>query len=217
MKITGGEVQNLVLLGWSVLGVFLFFCLLPGLVGTKYAAIIAAPIVFILFGGADLIGTVLTHYHVGPKYHLEWWASWIEFPANTTSLYWVPQHALPAWLGVALLMRYGQRTALLPYAALLVLAIAFWSPFSAIGLLPFLVALVWIHGKKLLFNWRLWASTLLLAVPLGLYLSAAAESIPNGFIANVLCIADHRECFTWASYVLFLLIEIALPLVTLFL
>ena len=218
LKITGAEIQTLALTAWSALGVFLLFCLLPDLVGTQRKAVIAAPLVFIVFGGADLIGTVLTHYRVGPVFHFEWWASWIEFPANTTSIFWVPQHALPAWLGLALFMRYRERTSLLPYFILLMSAIVLWSPFSAIGLMPFFLVLLWRHGfGKILLDWRPIVSTVLLAVPLAIYLTAKAESIPAGFIASVPCITDHRECFTWTYYVLFLLLEVSLPLAILFL
>lgn len=218
LKITGGAFQNLVLLAWSALGVILFFSLLPSTVGNARAAMLIAPLVFIVFGGADLLGAFLSGYGAGPKYHFEWWASWIEFPANTTSLYWVPQHALPAWLGIALLMRQNTRPTLLRYAALLTSAIAFWSPFIAMGLLPFLAALAWRHGlKNLAFDWRAVAATFLLAGPLGLYLVAGAESIPAGFIASVPCIPDHPHCFTWGSYALFLFIEITLVLIILFL
>ena len=217
LKITDAHIQTGVLAAWSVLGIFLFFSLLPIQVGTTRKALIAAPLVFMVFGGADLIGTLLTRYQRGPPLHIEWWGSWIEFPASTTSLFWVPQHALSAWLGVALIMRSRQHAALLRYLILLVAAIALWSPFSAAGLVPFLLALLWQHGGgKMLWGWRQIASTLLLVVPLGLYLLAKSESIPTGFITDVPCITEHRDCFTWKSYFIFLLLEVGLLLAILF-
>jgi len=218
LKLMDPHFRGLALSAWSAVGVFLFFSALPDLVGGTRRAVIAAPLVFIVFGGADLFGTVLNHYRAGPRFHFEWWASWIEYPANTTSLFWTPQHAIPAWLGAAIVMRQRERAALLRYLALLVSAILLWSPFSAVGLLPFLAVLAWRHGlRKMAFDWRPLASTALLAAPLALYLTAKSEAIPAGFIGALPCIAEHKECFTWGSYLLFLLLEVGLAVTILLL
>ena len=63
---------------------------------------------FVAFSGADGIGTLVTGFRFGPPWHLEWWIGWMEYGSHATSLFWVPQHAIPAWLGIAVLMRAPQ-------------------------------------------------------------------------------------------------------------
>jgi hypothetical protein len=196
---------------WSMLGVFLFFSLLPGIVGNRSAVIAAAPLVFILFGGVDFIGAHITKNSLGPLHHYEWWVGWAQFSSSTTALFWSPQQALPAWLATAILMRSSRADRLLPYCVFLGSATMLWSPFVAIGLLPFFLILSIQHGLRNIFvGWRAIVSTLLVAIPVGLYLSAGSGIIPHGFIWAFPCTPD--SCFTWPSYLLFLAIEIGAPL-----
>jgi hypothetical protein len=215
LKITNVNWPTLVLNVWSVAGLFLFFSLLPGLIEKRWAVIVP-PLAFMAFGGADIIGSRITEFYNPLLYHFEWWAGWIQYSSNTTALFWVPQHAIPAWIAVAILMRCRQCDAFLPYCALLGSAVLLWSPFSAIGLTPFLLVLSVHHGlRKIAFDWRAILSVLLLALPIALYLTAGTSDIPHGYIGTLPCIADH-PCFTWPSYFLFLLIEIGGPAAILF-
>jgi hypothetical protein len=215
VKMTHANSPILAATTWCILGVFLFFNLLPDLVG-KRAAIIAAPLVFMAFSGADIFGTYITQHQAGPLHHFEWWVGWAQFSSNTTALFWSPQQAIPAWLGIALLMRCRCRSELLPYCALFVSATLLWAPLVTIGLAPFLLALTLQHGLyKIIFGWRALLSVLLLAIPVGFYLTAGFAIIPHGYI-GVSC-AEDAPCFTWPSYFLFLLIEIGAPLAILFL
>jgi hypothetical protein len=214
LKATSAGWQAFAMAAWSTLGVFLFFNLLPGIVGERRAAVLA-PLVFIMFGGADLLGTLLSGYHHPVPYHFEWWIQWIQFSSNTTAIFWVPQHAIPAWLGAALLMRAREHDALLRYCALLLVAALLWSPFSALGLLPFMIALSWRHGlRAIALNWRAIGSGVLLGLPVAIYLHAGSAAIPHGYIGTLPCIAP-ESCFTFPSYVLFILVEVALPLAVL--
>ncbi|WP_228874579.1 hypothetical protein [Paraburkholderia saeva] len=217
MKLTNLHAQNLMLSLWSVAGIFLFFSLLPGLIDKKNVVIIA-PLVFITFGGADLFGTLITGYRHGPPHHIQWWAGWIEYSANTTSLFWVPQHAIPSWLGIALLMRQRLHPSLLPYLAPLFAAILLWSPFAAMGLMPFAVVLALQYGlRDIVLDWRSMCSLFFLAIPVASYLAAGTTTVPHGFIWTVPCTMDDGACFTWPAYFLFLVIEVATPLAILFL
>src|SRR3569832_568239 len=92
------------------------------------------------------------------------------------------------------------------------------STFNDVGLMTILAVLAWRHGlRKMAFDWRPLASTALLAAPLALYLTAKSEAIPAGFIGALPCIAEHKECFTWGSYLLFLLLEVGLAVTILLL
>ena len=66
---------------------------------------------------------------------LQWWAGWGQIAPNLFGVTWVPQHALPAWLGIGLLL--AERRLAVQYGAMLLTAVSLWSPFAAIGLAPF--------------------------------------------------------------------------------
>jgi hypothetical protein len=215
VKVTHAHSPHVAASLWTTLGLFLFFSLLRDIV-IKHAAIIAAPLVFILFGGADIVGTSITQFTSDPLYHFEWWAGWAQFSSNTTALFWSPQQALPAWLAIALLMRCRQHLDLLPYCALLISATLLWSPFATIGLLPYLAVLFLRQdSRRIALGWRPILSVLLLALPVAAYLSSGTAVIPHGFIWENPCTSD-GPCFTSLTYVLFLVIEVGVPLVVLF-
>lgn len=52
---------------------------------------------FILFSGADVIGSVGYTWN-SIDYHFEWWATDYQFSSFTTCLFWVFNQVLPAWL-----------------------------------------------------------------------------------------------------------------------
>ncbi|KLU21979.1 hypothetical protein EOS_33095 [Caballeronia mineralivorans PML1(12)] len=195
-------------------GIFLFFRMLNSLITTKRAAVIM-PLVFILFSGADIVGRAITHFQVGLIYHIEWWAGWIEYASNMTSLFWVPQHAIAVWLGAAILLLQAKRPTLLPYLALAFSAICLWSPFAAIGLAPFALVLAWRNGiKEIVFDWRPVVALVLIALPTMLYLTNSAGQIPHGFIGTPAnrCVWSESAgapCFSWPSYFLFVVVEFA--------
>lgn len=177
---------------WTAIGVALFFRMLVDEVGAGRAVI-----VFVAFSGADLIGTGFTRFQRGPEFHWEWWTGWITYDSNTTTLFWAPQHALPAWLGVMLVRRQQ-------WVGLLLACCAFWSPLATIGLLPF--ALFYARRDTFV-RWENWAA-LLVAVPLALYLGAGTQSLPASLAWNRVCDGS-IPCFSWRSYGLFLLLEVA--------
>ncbi|CAN7246046.1 hypothetical protein LJR230_000903 [Trinickia sp. LjRoot230] len=216
LKYTGLHAQRIVSGLWSLIGLFLFFRTLLGLITARRAQLIV-PLVFVVFSGADIIGTALTHFQMGLIYHLEWWDGWIEYGSNMTSLFWVPQHAISVWLGIATLMPQDRRPTLLPYLALMYSAISFWSPFAAIGLAPYGAWLVWRYGvRQIVFSPQAISTVALLTSPIVLYLAAGSGQIPHGFIGTaanrcVLSESAGAPCFSWASYLMFVAVEFAAP------
>jgi hypothetical protein len=214
LKLTDIHAQRLVSGIWSLAGVFLFFRLLIDIVPQRRARFIV-PVVFILFSGADIVGRAITHFQVGLIYHYEWWSGWIEYGSNMTSMFWVQQHAIPMWIGVALMMRQADRASALPFLALFFASVCLWSPFAAIGLSPFALLLVKQYGlKNIVFDWRAIGAVVMIAIPIGLYLTADAGDVPHGFVwkgANRCVWGPEAPCFTWASYLLVVLIEFAIP------
>lgn len=215
LKITGWHAQSIALSVWSFIGVVIFFKL-TSKIFTSILSVILSPLVFIFFSGADIIGTAITHIQIGPRFHIEWWSSWIEYASNTVSLYWVPQHALAAWLMVALIMHQTHRRTVLPVLGVAMASIALWSPFSALGVAPFYAALITRYGiKELALNWRTWSAIFFIFLPIFAYLDAGATNIPHGFAWNLPCGAATGYCFTTRTYLLFIVIEVAAPLIML--
>src|SRR3569833_1230048 len=101
LKLLDPRFRGLALSAWSAVGVFLFFSALPDLVGGTRRAVIAAPLVFIVFGGADLFGTVLNHYRAGPRFHIEWCASGGGGAGGAAARGGGPRRAGPAGRGAA--------------------------------------------------------------------------------------------------------------------
>ncbi|MDN8617021.1 hypothetical protein [Variovorax ginsengisoli] len=206
-KVTGSHWQAALAGIWSAIGIFVFFRLLIDLVGGGKRALLA-PVVFALFSGADIIGQALTGFHLGPRWHIEWWTGWVAYDSSTTSLFWVPQHAIAAWLMTALLLRQIERPTILPEVALLFAATQLWSPIVALGLVPFAGYLLFQPGGSVILrNWRTWASVFFVGLPTALYLTGASQALPASLQWNRAC-GDPFPCFTWPAYPRFLAVEI---------
>jgi hypothetical protein len=101
--------------------------------------------VLVLFSGMDIVGELIDG---GPRFrtdwtlmtHIEWWAGAYQYSSMTTQLFWVPNHALAGWLFMGLLFRHEKTSLLDASWPILLVAAAIWSPLTAVGLVPFVVA-----------------------------------------------------------------------------
>jgi hypothetical protein len=121
---------------WTTAGLYLFFRVTAQLTESsrwRYTL----PAVVMLFSGADALGTSFTNFSRGPQGHLEWWSGWIQYSSMLTDIFWAPQHALSAWLAIALGIRLKDSRASLAVFPLVTASLLLWSPFSAIGIVPF--------------------------------------------------------------------------------
>jgi hypothetical protein len=122
----------------------------------------------------------------------------LHFQAEVAALAWAPQHTLGAWVATAcvlstLLERRSPRGLLLIHAA-----VALWSPFAAVGLLPFTAA-AYLRDPRALVRWLDVACAAALAVPVGLYLAAHAPQQFRGVLPTVF-----TGTSDWLRYGLFL-------------
>ncbi len=208
MKLTNGHGGNLFGSLWTTIGVTIFFWLIAPQFKTKVKAFIGA-LIFTLFSGADICGTWVTNYVRGNTMHFEWWSGWIEYSSTTTSLFWVQQHALPAWIGVALLLRQNNRGELDRSVILLFIFVGFWSPFVAVGLAPFVLVMSLRLGlRKVLLNWQDGLVIALIGLPIVFYLLTDAASVPHGLIWENRCVSPGGPCFSWPGLIIFLALEI---------
>jgi hypothetical protein len=167
-------------------------------------ALLAATVI-VLFSGLDVIGTWLrapgtfvhTLAHWDVTRHLEWWAESYQYSSMTTQLFWVPNHALGGWLIIGLLLREpgtrepaGARrelrdSALATVFPLVVVALALWSPLTALGAAPFVLcrmcSTVWRQRSLALANPRIWAPALAVGLVVAAYLTLDTGRVPRGW------------------------------------
>lgn len=198
----------LLLIGtWSTAGLYLFFSVAATLTDRPRWRF-ALPAVFLLFSGADAIGTAITGFIIASSDHIEWWAGWIEFSSTYTDIIWAPQHALSAWLGVALALRLTGNASALVVVPLLTAAMILWSPFSAIGLVPFFVFLLW--QQRCFVSAEVVVSALamlLISILLGRYMRVGTEDMPFKAVWNLRCLGQ-GPCYTFPAYLRFIALEV---------
>jgi hypothetical protein len=109
---------------------------------------IKALILFLVFGGLDIVGYLVMQQRLPrPGVPIEWWASALQFSGNTTLLFWVPQHCLPGWILTSLLLDDAARMHRMTFVGLFVGLCYLWSPFVTLGLVP-IVAAAWIITER---------------------------------------------------------------------
>ncbi|MGW8394655.1 hypothetical protein [Pseudoduganella sp. HUAS MS19] len=134
---------------WTALGTALFLFLLLGAnAARKPGAWRSALLIAVFFSGMDILGWLISSpLKLEAGTHIEWWAvmngSQVQYSANTTQLFWVPNHCLPGWLLALVAWRHRRHGLSVPAAALLLLATAFWAPLVALGVAPLLLWCVW--------------------------------------------------------------------------
>lgn len=106
-----------------------------------------AAVIFVAFSGLDALGTLITSPEIlkTPYSHLEWWAAPLQYSSNITLAFWVPNHALPGWLGAILFLLWHKNKASSQAFILFVPLTALWSPLTLLGLLPFAGLVLYRH------------------------------------------------------------------------
>ena len=179
-KAAGLSAAHFAMAIWTALGASLFLLQVLSLVPARRGAIATVILVLVLFSGLDIVGNLLNG---GPRFrstwsiatHLEWWAVSYQYSSMTTQLFWVPNHALGAWLTVGLLYRQPRNASLDLLLPIMLVAMALWSPLAALGLLPFaawrLLGRLWRERSLVLLDPRVWAPALLVGLAVTGYLT----------------------------------------------
>lgn len=176
-RVLGAAALTPTLYVWTVLGtcLALLLCLREM---RRWQHLLLATLVFFFFSGLDLVGAWflqnLTRESLSLHW-LQWWVGWGQIAPNLYGITWVPQHALPAWLGTCLV--FAQRRLAVQYGAVLLAAAALWSPLAAIGLLPLYLYALCKEGWRVALSLPNLALAPLL-VPLLFYFRSDAGSIP---------------------------------------
>lgn len=169
------------LLAWTALGVGLFLSLVP--LSSQALRWTLGITCVVLFSGMDILGGWLFYRSWPPLgTHIEWWAGLFQYSSNSTLLFWVPNHALPAWLAMALFFRHWRHPDFLRMAPMLMALLPLWSPFAALGMSPFYLLLLpaAFRARWRFFNPGILGPALLLLAIEGLYLTLDLASVPSG-------------------------------------
>jgi hypothetical protein len=179
---------------WIFCGVWIALMLLQRLFSAHGLRKYLSLPIFIAFSGLDAIGSRIqgtialrpsSLIHGG---HIEWWAGRFQFSSNTTLLHWVPQHAIPSWIGALLvvqIVRSRQNLFLLPIISLSALL---WSPFAAVGitLLAFLLLVNSGVIPKFFADLRkfpiLIFSLVVIGIPVVAFLQSGTSDIPHSLL-----------------------------------
>ncbi len=163
---------------WTTLGLYIAMLLaFFGGIARPASVFFLLGCIFLLFSGADILGTYYTGVSFGPVMHFEWW--WWRLGAldsTLTSLFWVPQHAIAGWIAAFLMLQYPRRS--LQNAGIIAAAASVWSPFVALGLIPILVWAVFNVGYRVFFTRINFVAAPVLLVSAALFLTKGSSEIP---------------------------------------
>ena len=188
-----GRWLGLAALGWAVpvwtwIGVGLMAAVLTRGLITVRAALLAV-MVLVLFSGADVFEYVLRlgpydtvelildrlrrganlegdSYIVGPN------RKSLEYQPSTTIFWLAPHHFISGALGALVILGSRRRPELAAVSGLVVVICAFWSPISAVGLLPLVAVMAISQGVRPFLRWPNLVAAPPLAGLIGLYLNS---------------------------------------------
>jgi hypothetical protein len=196
---------------WTGAGVLIFLFLLP-LPRRAGWPLAWGLLITLFFSGMDFVGQVIATESL-PMFpmRLEWWVP-LSYHSLTNQLLWAPNHCLPVWIGSVLMLRHFNSPDFLRMSAALLPLTLIWTPFAALGLLPFALL-----GAATSFRKGSWrnlpvdavVSALTFSAPLILFLTLDANRIdtriagtpPTGFVYYTMQTASLH------SYLLFITCE----------
>lgn len=170
---------------WTALGAILFLLLATG-DRKRAGGMVASAFLIMLAAGADLIGSLIAHRPLSIIQHMQWWSGAFQYSSVTTLMFWVPNHALPAWLGVLLFWRLERSPAFARISGLIIVAAVLWSPFAGLGLLPYALLMIIRHFQT--GTWRVglsWGNLLVTPLTGGIVvlgLTVATGGIPRAVV-----------------------------------
>ena len=148
-KIFGWKFMTAFLIPYTAFAVALAFYWLRVLTGHKSFVLI---ILFTWTSGLDVLGWLIMQGEGFPGFqeHIEFWNKvHMQYSSTTSLLFWVPQQALGAWIGIPLILNSLKKQNW-NLAAVGIVCLPLWSPFLCLGLSPF-VAWLLFKGRA---EWR---------------------------------------------------------------
>lgn len=194
-KIFGWNTANAFLYFWTLFGLALAFAWFAQIGRVALANRGTKSLLFALFfclaGGLDVLGYYLLDTHPFRLHsHVEWWTDFFQYSSMTTLLFWVPQHAIAAWISTGILVDATLEPEDVQTVGITLAASILWSPFGILGTAPYLAVfflryLLSLAGRARFFRAETFFFNLM-ALWLGgisiLYIQANQFKFPIGFI-----------------------------------
>ena len=195
-KLFGWIESNAFMFLWSFLGVMLAFFWFVNIsrivVKKNSSSLFYLTIIFCLAGGLDFVGAYFVKdMPFSLIKHIDNWAWHVQYSSQTTLMYWVPQHSIPAWLLTGMVVSTINKAQSIKYIGISVAASILWSPFAIVGIFPYLIVLGFMYllpeNRKFIFNRNsliinaiaIWMGSIFL-----LYIASNNFSFPMEFIWN---------------------------------
>jgi hypothetical protein len=188
-KLAGLPTAHLAMAVWTAIGATLFLLQVLSLTPSRLRVAVSVAAVVVFFSGFDIVGSLLND---GPRFrsdwnitsHLEWWAGKYQYSSMTTQLFWVPNHAIGGWIAIGLLCRDERGAALDAMLPITIVALALWSPLTALGVAPFMMWKV-IAGMTrdrsfAVLHPRVWAPAAVVGAVVAAYIALDPGRIPKG-------------------------------------
>ena len=198
-KWLGWKAANLALFAYSWVGASLALMLVRMYVRQRgYTVTFFVFTGICLFGGMDYVFNGLLGLTTDRS---EMWLSPLHYFSHTRNLFWAPQHCLPSWLIIGVILNHRQISpALMRIFPLAGVSMLLWSPLCLIGIAPFVLIIFKCHWKE----WLLWNWTNGLAGFLFVILFAFIVS--NDFSFGMIYAPNLMEGY-WVQYCLFIAAE----------
>lgn len=202
----GEPARNFLLYSYALLGVFLTSYNLCRYF-RKTSFII--PLIFIFFSGLDVIGHIFLRragLFAILFSHMEWWAKYFQYSANTTQLFWVFNQSIPTWLIMSLLLQLHDSKTQLALASLTFA----YSTWAAIGIIPIALTAAFIHNPNIrkIFSLQNILIPLIMLVVYGAFylMSKAATTYHGGFTLTGRSQILHYACLILLEFGIYFLI-----------
>ena len=181
-KLFGLEHIDLAMYVWTVGGVLIFLLLLPLPIRAGWRLTLALLLV-VFFSGMDFVGVVLATQSM-PIFplRLEWWVP-LSYPSLTGQLLWAPNHCLPNWIAALLCFRHRHGVEFPLVIVALVPLTLIWTPFTVIGLSPFVILAALHHIRRSGWQqlpWDAASAAAIFSLPVGIFLMLDFGQIESG-------------------------------------
>jgi hypothetical protein len=228
-RFVGWNGFNYINIVWTSAGILLSAFWLIRLVNHKKWYVF---LMFILFGGFRLAGSIVQYgltgtweliygaiYGTNSLFALNSLIHSFEFiyHNNTDLIYWSPQHTIGAWIGTGLFLEDWLNKKSLKVTSLYISVLAFWSPWTFIGLVPFMaVAILQLRDFRKWFYLPSAISGICIFILTAVFLlGVTGNKLVNHFIFTNNSISGASNTEVLKSYVFFIFFEVliyALPI-----
>jgi hypothetical protein len=164
----------------------------------QIAGVRKGPFLFVLFAfsGMDIVPILIAeaneifgHNAFLPFAHIEWWGEYfsairLQYSSHLTQIFWVPNHMAPGWWFATLTLLYMRAEVDLAVLLVSFAAMLLWSPLAMMGAAPFMLMFAIRELPRKIFAMRnfIAGAAGLCLVPIALYLTLDAASVPSEFL-----------------------------------